>query len=255
VTERVDHWIRGVSHDRHRRWRSTSANQLLTAPTVPPIELLEPMVAPMQMLLAACADGAVLTAAGYLPKVLVQEMTTRFGWWEWDKPPHSQADVPQVGELREAATRLGLVRRRGKVLKTTTAGSTAMADSRAVWRAIVGTLGGGDPFGDFVAEVVTLRLLDGAVVGSDRFDELAPVVISAGWRTGSGPTTASHVENQIHRRLFWWRMLGLLAEESPRWMDGKPSGSYSTGFSDLGRATGIAFLHRRATAPKVNINA
>jgi hypothetical protein len=60
----------------------------------------------------------------------------RLGWWDWRKPPRSEADVHQLPTLRDAASRLRLIRRRGRRLHATTRGVELLATPERLWQAV-----------------------------------------------------------------------------------------------------------------------
>ena len=113
TTERIGTWIDAARHPVHQEWRSGVANRLLH-PIEPPPDTGD-AVAPMRWLLelAVAPDGTELTQSNYLARATVLAAVERFGWWDWEKPPRSEADVHQLSTLRDAANRLRLLRRRG----------------------------------------------------------------------------------------------------------------------------------------------
>ncbi len=247
TTERVEHWIATSATHRQRSWRERIANQVLSPPDPP----ADPSVAtgPMLWLLTACRDGAALTATGYLSPALVRDAVSRFPWW-WPyapadgaeaRPPRSEADVAELGSLREVAARLRLVRRRGRELRTTRAGAALIEDPVRLWRLMASTLAGNE-FEATVAELAAARLLgtpDGAL-GPGGVEVGVAEVAGQGWRTSEGPLTREDISWALTEVLRWWWVLGLLDAE------GEPGRSSLT---PAGRATVLAFLHGRATGP------
>ena len=215
TTERVETWISSARVPAHRRWRDRVGRRLLTP--IPPPHDPEPVVAPLRWLLGHAIDGAELTQSHCLAWPLVVEAVERFGWWDWDKPPRSEVDVPQLGELRDAAASLRLIRRKGRRLLATTNGRLLRDDPEALWRALATKLGGRDDYGKTLAELIGLRLLDGVAVDDELTTSIAPIVMEQGWRTSDGLVTERAIDFAIHSRLYWWRMLGLLQETRAGW--------------------------------------
>ena len=159
VTERVGRWVDDGRHPQLAGWRSAVANRLLNPIDPPP----DPAgaVGPVHWLLerAAAPEGAELTQSNYLARATVIEATERFGWWDWEKPPRSEADVHQLSVVREAAGRLHLTRRRGRRLHATTLGKRLLADPSALWAAVATETEDGGDYARMVTELVGLRLL------------------------------------------------------------------------------------------------
>ncbi len=104
LDERVGTWVQLAHPATLRAWRERARDQAIR--DVSPSDV-EAAVAPMRWLLEACAPGVSLTQAGYLPPAIVREAARRFGWWEWPEQPRTEADVHQVGVLRQTAGAFG----------------------------------------------------------------------------------------------------------------------------------------------------
>jgi hypothetical protein len=248
-TERAGTWLDTARVDQHRRWRGEVSRRLMTE--IAPPAGVETVVAPMRWLLEQASDGIALTQNNYIARPLVLDAIEAFGWWDWEKPPRSEADVPQLGELRDAAQARRLIRRQGRKLLVTTKGRTIVDDPGALWRELALTLGGSTDFGLMVAELIGLRLLDGTVVGSEGLAHaVGPILAEQGWRAGGEPLGHRDITWAIAQRLYWWRVLGLVDEERPRWVDGDYVGEYSTALNDVGEATVLGFLRARAVRPR-----
>jgi len=244
TTERVETWISSARVPAHRRWRDRVSRRLLTP--IPPPDDPEPVVAPPRWLLGHAVDGIELTQSHYLARPLVVEAAERFGWWDWDKAPRSEVDVPQ---LRAAAASLRLVRRKGRRLLATTNGRLLCDEPEGLWRELATTLGGRDDYGKTLAELIGLRLLDGVAVDDELTTSIVPIVIEQGWRTSNGPVTERDIDFAIHHRLYWWRMVGLLHETRAGWEQLRRVGHDTTQLTTAGEATVLAYLRDRATAP------
>jgi hypothetical protein len=248
-TERAGTWVGGARNDQLRRWRGDVSRRLMHA--IEPPAGVEGIVAPMRWLLEHAGDEITLTQSNYIARPLVLDAIERFDWWDWKKPPHSEADVPQLDQLREAAQARHLIRRRGKKLLATAKGRALVGDPVALWQQLALTLGGTDDFGLMVAELIGLRLLDGIVVGSEGLaDALGPIIVEQGWRAGGESLSHRDVSWAIAQRLYWWRVLGLVDEERPRYVEGLRTGDYCTALNERGEATVLAFLRSRAVRPR-----
>jgi hypothetical protein len=248
VTERTEWWIDAARVTAHRRMRDDVSRRLLTP--IPPPADLETVIAPMRWLLEHAAAGATLTQSGYLARPLVLESVERFAWWAWDKPPRSEVDVPQLGMLRDVAVHLRLIRRKGRRLVATAKGTRLLADPESLWRAVAMTLGGRDEFGQMIAELVGLRLLETAAVDDELVTAVAPIVVAQRWRTSGGPITERDVGWAINLRQLWWRVLCLMHEEHLDWRGTQPSSHHSIELTGSGAATVLAYLRQRAIAPR-----
>ncbi len=185
LDERIGRWVRGP--------RSTTRTGLLA-----PLEhrLREPvdpgmaaparaLLRPLDWLLTEVADGLALTAAGYLPPRSVARALDELGWRdELIGPASREVDAYPVLVLREAGTRLGLIRRRGARLLCTPSGRAALADGRALWTAVAGGLVGPEHTALAVAWEVVLAVLEpgDAVPEEDVRALVQAVVTESGWR-------------------------------------------------------------------------
>lgn len=252
VTERVEQWADTPRSERLRSWRRSIANSVLTAPEPP--EDLGGVIAAMRWLLETCRQGVDLTQAGYLPPRLVAEGIERFFSSDTIGNPRSEADVHQLHTLREAASHIGALTRRRRLLKTSSAGLRLLGDPVAMWCAIATNLDEGHVYSKMLSELIAARLLQGPAVGLGALpDAIAPILLEQGWRADGDPLTEQHVQESIHRPLWFWRLFGLLDEVHPRWEDGHPVGEYVTSLTQAGRATAMALIHARATAPRENL--
>jgi hypothetical protein len=185
LDERLTRWVRGP--------RSTTRTGLLTPLEHRLREPVEPGMAaparallrPLDWLLTEIADGLALTAAGYLPPRTVARALDELGWRdELIGPASREVDAYPVLVLREAATRLGLVRRRGARLLCTPGGRAALADGRALWAAVAGGLVGPEHTALAVAWEVVLAVLEpgDSVPEEDVRALVQAVVTESGWR-------------------------------------------------------------------------
>jgi hypothetical protein len=185
LDERLSRWVRGP--------RSTTRTGLLAPLEYRLREPVDPGMAaparallrPLDWLLTEIADGLALTAAGYLPPRTVARALDELGWRdELIGPASREVDAYPVLVLREAATRLGLVRRRGARLLCTPSGRAALADGRALWTAVASGLVGPEHSALAVAWEVVLAVLEpgDSVPEEDVRALVQAVVTESGWR-------------------------------------------------------------------------
>ena len=252
TTERIGTWIDAARHPVHQEWRSGVANRLLH-PIEPPSNPGN-AVAPMRWLfeLAAAPDGAELTQSKYLARATVLEAVERFGWWDWEKPPRSEAEVHELSTLRDTANRLRLLRRRGRRLRVTTRGAELLASPERLWEAIVTETEDGENFTRAVTEVVGLRLLQGRVEQRKLVADVAPMLIAQGWSTDGGPITVNHVASAVYRPLRWWRLFNSIDEEQATWEYGtaRELTPHTIALTSDGEHTVLAYLRSRAAGPR-----
>ncbi|MEZ5255694.1 MAG: hypothetical protein R2705_01980 [Ilumatobacteraceae bacterium] len=264
VSERVAAWAGSTYETELTRWRDRIARHVLVPPATPLAEDsplrrapgVEPALAeaataflgPVCWLLERCAepDGLTLTGAGYLPPVEVRSACDRFGWWPFHGTPRSQADVHQIGLLREVLATRRWVRSGRRRLVTTERGRRLLDAPGELWWELVGSLGQWDRFGDALAEALALRLLAGPIEGYARSvgTELADSLAREGWRTSTGDLLVAAIEQAVVERMWWWRILGLVEETG---FDGGAAPSMR--LAPHGRTVALAFVHLRATRP------
>jgi len=185
LDERIARWVRGP--------RSTTRSGLLAPLKDQLREVVDPGMAaparallrPLDWLLTEIGDGLPLTAAGYLPPRTVARALDELGWRdELIGPASREVDAYPVLVLRETATRLGLVRRRGARLVATPSGRTAINDGRALWTAVAGGLIGPEHSALAVAwEVVLAVLGTGDSIPEEDVRALVQAVVTeSGWR-------------------------------------------------------------------------
>jgi hypothetical protein len=253
TTERVGCWIDSARHPLHQRWRAAVANRLLH-PVEPPADPSD-AVAPMRWLLdlAAQTGGAELTQSHYLARAAVVAAVERFGWWDWPKPPRSESDVHELSTVRDAARRLGLVRRRGRRLHLTARG--ADLDPGRLWPAVATETEDGEDFTRMITEVVGLRLLQGRVETGELVAVIGPIVAAQGWSTSVGPLTPDDLSSAAWRPLRWWRILHALDEEESTWEHGtgRRLTPHTLALRPDGERIVFAYLRAQAAGPRHRI--
>ena len=147
---------------------------------------------PARWLLAAGIEGVALTQTHALSRSVVREAALRWPrWWDAElfREPHREADVRVVGSLREGLQRLGLMRRRGRSLRTAPRGREMVDDPAALLRVLGDDLGGGDPFEQEAADAITGVLAARGTATHDRLARTARTrVARSGWVGSDGLT-------------------------------------------------------------------
>lgn len=252
TTERLSHWIDLAPHPVLGKWRASVANRLLH-PIDAPADAAG-VVAPVRWLLelAAATGGAELTQSHYLARASVLAAVERFSWWDWRKPPRSEADVHQLSAVRETATRLRLVRRRGRRLHLTTRGAQLLAEPAELWRSVAGETEDGEEFTRAVSELVGLRLLGGTAEVEELMADVAPILAAQGWATDCGPISPEDVRFAIGRPLRWWRLFAAIDEVDATWErgTGRRLTTYSVTLRPDGERMVLAYLRARAVRPR-----
>lgn len=173
-------------------------------------------------------DGVVLTAAGYLPPVVVADLLQAAdpeGRWIGDSS--REINVPPVQTLREVATALGLTRKARGVFHLTAAGEKLRGDPASLWAHVASRLPVEKPAG--VKEISALGLLliaAGLTPDTGRFmEELDTLVSVAGWqlRSGTDPRYLFHHARQT-RHLLRWAGTGTLIDTTIGDDDDVPAG-------------------------------
>jgi hypothetical protein len=255
TTERISHWIQLARPPILSEWRASVANRLLS-----PVTAEDPVsaMAPVLWLLALTGppDGAQLTQSGYLPRTSVVEAAERFGWWDWPKPPRSEADLHQLTTIREAARRLRLVRRRGRRLVATTRGTRLLNRPDELWSAVATETEEGGEFPLAVTEAVGLRLLTGRAEPHQLAADVHPVLVAQGWSSGGRAITLDEAASAIYIPVRWWSLFGLLDEERSRWdhETRHPLNPHTYGLRPEGQSMVLAFLRARAIRPRHSIH-
>lgn len=251
LAERLHAWVRSAG--------STTRRGLL-APLEP--RLLDPvdpgmaaparaLLRPLDWLLTEIGEGLPLTAAGYLPPRTVARALDELGWREELIGPASrEVDAYPVLVLRETATRLGLVRRRGPRLVATPSGRSALADGRALWLEVSAGLIGAEYSALADAWEIVLAVLEPGdpVPEVDVRGLVQAVIVESGWRMpGRREPSATDTEPLFFAVLRELRWLELI-EETGALLDRQVRAC--PGAADLFRAAlRHRVLHRDIVAP------
>ena len=131
------------------------------------------------------ADGVTLTAAGYLPPAVVEQIAERTGiaaWWI-GKANREDLTYP-VADIRTTARALGLVSVRKGRLSPTAAAIRCGRDSQALWRHIVGRLPVGTKEAERQAGWMALAVAGSGVPAQEWRGEISELLFALGWRSG-----------------------------------------------------------------------
>ncbi len=256
TTERAEHWVRashGRDDPRVAAWRETAVRQVL-GPVEPPGDAAG-IVAPVAWLLRHATDGIELTQSLYIARPLVLEAAETFGWWEWDKPPRSEADLFLLGDVRAVATERRWIRRNGRRLTATTEGKRLAKDTGALWNAVAQTLGGSHAFDRTVGELMAHRLLEGPATDDELVEAVRSGASTLGWQTRSGPLSDDQARSAMFARWRWWRLLQVTDEDPTVWDAAaqRRMRARTTRLTSAGRPTVVAYLRDLATGPRTEV--
>jgi hypothetical protein len=247
VAERVDRWLT-ARRSASRRVLMAGVTEHLQHPVQLPPGTDDPLP-PLRWLLERLVDGVTLTERGNLNRAFVQEAARLFGWWDPEmNPPRNEDELFDLHQIRVLAQRLGLVRRRARMLALTSRGRSSLDDPEVLWRTVAHQFFAGDPFTVTAGEVTLGLLVDAAPMPVDDIvSAVGRVVTEEGWRdarTGAGPAQRE-VARAVYETLNLCRALDLLATGG-HWDDP----CYS--LTDVGRATALEVLRSQATGPRTS---
>ncbi len=147
---------------------------------------------PWLAVLRSVGTGTKLTAAGYLPPVVVEQIAQEAGVSDWWIGKANREDLtPPVAALRYAAQDVGLLRKAKGTLAPTARARAAAEDPRALVATVLGRLPRGT---GFQAEAGWFALLGRAAgeSGAGLDTGVAQILTDRGWRTGgSSPVSAT----------------------------------------------------------------
>ena len=130
-------------------------------------------------------DGVTLTAAGYLPPAVVEQVAARTGISDWwiGKANREDLTLP-VADIRATARALGLVSVRKGRLSPTAAAIRCGQDPQALWRHIVGRLPLGTKDAERQAGWMALAVAGSGVPAQEWRGETSDLLFALGWRSG-----------------------------------------------------------------------
>lgn len=259
LSERAQTWAAGPRvADHQRNSRQHIARQFMSPPPVPSADVTAQPLGLLEWLADACAEGVTLTASGYLPRKLVLEAVEAHGWWDWDKPPHGEADVYELSVVHRAARRLGVLRRQGKTLTTTKAGRTIGNDPELWWPRLVMHGHGKVAYRDAIFEKLSLAMRDGDTHDLDDVEyRVASELVNQGWQSDGEPTNAIEHRRSLYMAFNPWQVWGFIEIDRGQWHpspDGTPTRDRSIiAVTPAGKAAGALWLHRHITGPGANV--
>lgn len=163
----------------------------LDGPGLIDADATETMTAPYLWLIRRIGtDGITLTAAGWLPPVVVHEAMTDLGWASrWIGKANREDQTWPILQLRESAQRLGLVRKlRGRLLLTSPT-KKLLNDPAGLWHFLARTLAHRHRH-DSERDATLLLLLEVASGKRTEWDDWCEVVSfglgALGWRARGG---------------------------------------------------------------------
>jgi hypothetical protein len=174
---------------------------------------------PARWLLELGGDGGVpLTQTHALARTVVREAAERWpDWWDADLfgPPHREADMFVLEELREGLVRQRLLRRRGLKLFATAKARNLAGDPLALLYQLASHLGAGDPFETMVAGVVVDVLDAESTATHDQLSKPAHEAAQWGWRgPDGGPPEERAVSAVVSHVLARAEAYGLIERSS-----------------------------------------
>ncbi|MDQ4052142.1 MAG: plasmid pRiA4b ORF-3 family protein [Actinomycetota bacterium] len=150
-----------------------------------------------RVLLDAIGDGVKLTSAGYLPPAVVQQMFDVFspGEW-WPSKGNRENHTPPVARLREAAQRLGLVRKVEGELSPTASAQELDGDPAGLFAHVADRLPLGKAEAEQEAGWFALLGLAAGASDDDLHDGIAHLLTARGGELGEGePLSSWHVHD------------------------------------------------------------
>jgi len=143
---------------------------------------------PYRVLLEEIGSGAKLTAAGYLPPAVVEQIAVRTGITEWWIGKANREDLtPPVAAIRDVARALGLVFVRDGHLRPSRAGIQGRRDPQRLVQHIVGRLPLGTKDWERQAGWMALAVAASGSPLEQWRVEISDLLLALGWRTSNDP--------------------------------------------------------------------
>ena len=138
-----------------------------------------------RIFLDVIGDGVTLTAAGYLPPAVVEQVaeSTGISYWWIGKANREDLTYP-VADIRTTARALGLVSIRKGRLSPTAAATRAHHDPQALWRHIVGRLPLGTTDAERQAGWMALAVVGSGAPAQEWRSMISDLLLALGWRSG-----------------------------------------------------------------------
>jgi Plasmid pRiA4b ORF-3-like protein len=136
--------------------------------------------------LGVIGEGVTLTAAGYLPPAVVEQIAERCGIADWWIGKANREDLtPPVAQVRDTARALGLVSVRKGRLSPTSAAARCSQDPKALWQHIVGRFPLGTKDAERQAGWMALAVAGSGVPAQEWRSEISDLLMALGWRSAS----------------------------------------------------------------------
>lgn len=137
-----------------------------------------------RIFLDVIGEGVALTAAGYLPPAVVEQVAERSGIGDWWIGKANREDLTYpVADIRTTARALGLVSvRKGRL--SPTAAAIRCQDPQALWRHIVGRLPLSTKDAERQAGWMALAVVGSGVPAQEWRSEISNLLLALGWRSG-----------------------------------------------------------------------
>ena len=134
---------------------------------------------PYGRFLEVIGSGVALTAAGYLPPAVVEQVAERCGIAAWWIGKANREDLtPPVATVRDTARALGLVSVRKGRLSPTAAATRCGKDPQSLWTHIVGRLPVGTGDADRQAGWMALAVAGSGVPAQEWHDEIGDLLFA-----------------------------------------------------------------------------
>ena len=182
--ERQEFWVERSRRPLRQAFLEDVRERIRRMPATP--DGVRDHMLPLLRLLEIAATNPPLTQAGYLPPAIVRELVDDLRWWDWDKQPRSEADVPQLVTLREFAKVAGLTRAPGGRLALTKIGHRALSDPAALWERVLSGLAAREDFVAAIRELLLAQLMKGPGERGVIAAAILPVLAEAGWKPSDG---------------------------------------------------------------------
>ncbi len=172
-----------------------------------------------RIFLEVIGEGVALTAAGYLPPAVVEQVAERSGISDWWIGKANREDLTYpVADIRTTARGLGLVSVRKGRIAPTAAAKRCGHDAHALWRHIVGRLPLGNKDSERHAGWMALAVVSSGVPAQEWRREISELLLALGWRSGSDrfspPPANSLTLDVLHQlagaaRVSWGEIQGV----------------------------------------------
>lgn len=148
----------------------------------------ERITEPYRVLLEAIGTATKLTAAGYLPPAVVEQIAEGTGVTEWWIGKANREDLtPPVAAMRDTARALGLVYVRDGHLRASRIGIQGRRDPQKLWRHIVSRLPLGTKDWERQSGWMALAVAASGTPVEEWRNEVSDLLSALGWRTSRDP--------------------------------------------------------------------